>query len=76
MKPNIHAELTSMHHYLMRHKFPYHSVSVIYRQQDLGLHVIFLESVKNLITEEIKNNMKICGFTWTFVNDEKSEEQK
>lgn len=64
---NIQAELQSMHDYLMYKKFPYHSVSVIYRNQDLGFHVFFMENVKEMVTEEIKDRLDSFGFTFSFV---------
>jgi hypothetical protein len=64
---NIHSELKSMHDYLMYNKFPYHSVSVVHRHQDMGFRVIFMESVKEMVTDEIKNYIKSMGFTFSFV---------
>lgn len=64
---NILSNLTSMHSYLMYKKFPYHSVSVIYRKQDLGFHIILMENVKEKMTDEIKNYIKIMGFTFSYV---------
>lgn len=64
---NYQSDLLSMHNYLMYKKFPYHSVSVIHRDQDLGLHVMFMESVREMVTDEIKGYLKAFGFTHTFV---------
>ena len=64
---SIQSQLESMHSYLMYKKFPYHSVSVIHRHQDLGLHVIFMDNVKEMVTDEIKDYMKAMGFTFSFV---------
>lgn len=61
-------DLESMHRYLMYKEFPYHSVSVIHRAQDLGLHVIFMEGVKDMVTDEIKGHIKSMGFTFSFVS--------
>ena len=52
----------------MYNKFPYHSVSVIHRHQDLGLHVIFMESVKYMVTDEIKGYLKANKFTYSYVS--------
>lgn len=49
-------------------KFPYHSVSVIYRSLDLGLHVFFMGNVKDMVTDEIKNYINAMGFTFSFVD--------
>ena len=64
----IKDNLEVMHSYLMYKKFPYHSVSVIHRDQDLGFHCIFMENVRELVNEEIKNKMNQLGFTHSFVN--------
>jgi len=64
---NIQQELNSMHKHLMYKKFPYHSVSVIHRPQDLGFHVIFMESVKDMVTDEIKGYIEAYGFTFAYV---------
>lgn len=61
---NIQSELNSMHSYLMYIKFPYNSVSVIYGHQDLGFHILFMESVKEMLTDEIKSYIKARGFTY------------
>ena len=63
---DIQSELKSMHSHLMYKKFPYHSVSVIHRPQDLGFHVIFMGSVKEMVTDEIKDYIKATGFTFSF----------
>lgn len=62
---NIYSELSSMHDYLMYKKIPYSNVSVIYRSQDLGLHCIFSGEVKELITDEIKKEIKVRGFSYS-----------
>jgi hypothetical protein len=54
-------------------KFPYHSVSVIYRSQDLGLHVIFMEEVKEMITDDLINYLKASQFTYSFVKSNKNK---
>ena len=56
-----------MHYWLMKEKFPYHSVSVIYRPQDLGFHVIFSDSVKDMVTERVKQYIQSNEFTFSFV---------
>ena len=66
---NIQSDLISMHDYLMGKKFPYHSVSVIYREQDTGFHVIFMENVKEMVTDEIKDYIKCMGFTFSYVGN-------
>ena len=64
---NIQSELKSMHNYLMYNKFPYHSVSVVHRHQDMGFRVIFMESVREMVTDEIKDYIKAMGFTVSYV---------
>lgn len=63
------SDLRFIHESLMYRGFPYHSVSVIYRQQDLGLHVFFMESVKDKVTEEVKTMLEIWGFNYSFVKE-------
>lgn len=63
----IRTELKSMHEYLMYNKFPYHSVSVIHRHQDMGFRVIFMDSVRNMVTDKIKGYIKAMGFTVSYV---------
>lgn len=70
---NIQHELEAMHRYLMYNKFPYHSVSVIHRHQDVGFHVIFMESVKPLVTEKISDYIKAMGFGISYVTEPTSE---
>ena len=64
---NVQEQLKTVHRHLMYKKFPYHSVSVIHRQQDLGLHVIFMDSVKDMVTDEIKGYLKANEFTYSYV---------
>jgi len=64
---SITQQLTTVHGYLMYNKFPYHSVSVIHRGQDLGFHVIFTEKVREMITDKIKDYLKSQEFTFSFV---------
>lgn len=64
---DIQSELHYMHNYLMFKKFPYHSVSVIHRHQDLGLHVIFMDNVREMVTYEIKDHLKLFDFTFSFI---------
>lgn len=54
----IYHYLNSMHRYLMKKGFPYHSVSVIHRQQDLGFHCIFMKSVKDKVTKDVIDVME------------------
>jgi len=49
-------------------KIPYHSVSVIHRHQDLGFHVIFNDSVKDMVTDELKGYIEATGFTFSYVS--------
>lgn len=64
---NIQSGLKSMHDYLRYKRFPYHSFSVIHRHQDLEFHVIFMERVKEMVTDEIKDYIKAMGFTFSYV---------
>lgn len=64
---NIQEQLNSMHKHLMYNKFPYHSVSVVYWEQNLEFHVLFMDEVRELVTDEIKGYIKACGFTYSFV---------
>jgi len=64
---SIQQELLSMHSYLMYKKFPYHSVSVIHRNQDLGFHVIFTKNVKEMVTDEIRDYLKSFGFGLSYI---------
>ena len=66
---NIQSQLKSMHGYLMYKKFPYHSLSVVNRHQDMGFHVIFMESVNEMVTDEIKDYIKAMGFTFSYIAD-------
>lgn len=63
----IEEQLKTVHRHLMYNKFHFHSVSVIHRDQDLGLHVIFMESVKYMVTDEIKAYLKANKFTYSYV---------
>lgn len=63
---NVYQALSSMHSYLMYKKFPYHSVSVIHRGQDLGFHVIFMDNVREIVTDEIKSHIEAVGFTYSY----------
>lgn len=53
----------------MYKKFPYHSVSVIHRHQDLGFHVIFASNVREMVTEEIISRLKSMGFAYSINKD-------
>lgn len=57
--------LNNMHQYLMDKGFPYHSVSVIYRPQDLGYHCIFSYIVEDKIDKEIKDYLSSEKFTFS-----------
>lgn len=59
--------LQIMHDDLMRKGFPYHSVSVIERPQDLGLHVIFTDDVKDKVDDTVISAMENLDFTHSFV---------
>jgi hypothetical protein len=59
--------LETLHRYLMYNKFPYHSVSVVHRHQDLGFHVIFMDSVKYMVTDKIKGYLKANEFTYSYI---------
>lgn len=63
----IRNELKLIHEYLMYNKFPYHSVSVIHRHQDMGFRVIFMNSVRNMVTDKIKDYIKAMGFTVSYI---------
>jgi hypothetical protein len=67
MQQLIQQDLHIVHSYLMYKKFPYHSVSVIHRQQDLGLHVVFLKAVEHLITDDIKRYLNVHDFTYSII---------
>lgn len=62
---NIQSSLYVCHGYLMKKGFPYHSVSVIHRPQDLGFHVIFSNSVREMVTDEIKRALSNLDFNYS-----------
>lgn len=62
---NITNTLFVCHDYLMRMEFPYHSVSVIHRHQDLGFHVIFSSNVRDMVTENIIKALANLEFTYS-----------
>ena len=64
---DIDYQLKRVHSYLMSEGFPYHSVSVIYRGDDLGLHALFISEVKDKVTEVIRGRLKAYGFGYSFV---------
>jgi len=64
---NIYRDLNVMHDYLMGKGFPYSSVSVIHRHQDLGFHVFIMECEKERVTEDVKDVMRLNNFTHSFV---------
>lgn len=45
---------------------PYHSVSVVYRPQDLGAVIIFSGDMKKRMTAEIRSAVKWSGFKQIF----------
>lgn len=47
-------------------KVHYHSVSVVYRPQDLGAIIIFSSDMKNKITPDIKQAITNSGFKHIF----------
>lgn len=63
----IQNTLNICHEYLMKMGFPYHSVSVIHRHQDLGFHVMFMDSVEEKITDNVKRVLKDSGFTYSII---------
>lgn len=65
---DIQNKLKLTHSYLMRKGFPYNKISVIHRHQDLGFHVIFNASVKEMVTDEVKDILKDNGFGFSFVS--------
>ena len=67
-KHEIMSSLSHVHKHLMYLGFTYRSVSVIHRFQDLQYHVMFMESVKNKITEELEGYLKANDFTYSIVN--------
>lgn len=69
-QPNIYHLLHCVHRYLMNKGFPYHSVSVIHRPQDLRFHCIFDEAVRDRVDDAVKRYLKDEGeyeFTYSFV---------
>jgi hypothetical protein len=47
-------------------KVPYHSVSVVYRPQNLGTIIIFSSDMKDKLTSEIRQVIKNSGFKHIF----------
>lgn len=66
-KSEIMSFLGQIHRHLMYLGFPYRSVSVIHRKQDLGYHVMFMENVKDKITNELKGYLKAHDFTYSII---------
>ena len=64
---NIDQNLKNVHQHLMYLKFPYHSISVIHRKQDLRPHVIFMSYVEKFITDDLKGYLEAGGFTYSIV---------
>lgn len=62
---NTQTALFLCHDYLMRMKFPYHSVSVIHRDQDLGFHVIFSNDVRDMVTDNVIKELTNLEFTYS-----------
>ena len=60
-------KLYTVHSTLMYLGFPYHSVSVIHRNQDLGYHVIFSKEVIDKVSDDVKSFLKLNEFTFSFV---------
>ena len=60
---NIQNTLVVCHDYLMKMGFPYHSVSVIHRPQDLGFHVIFASNVRDKVNHTIISALNNLEFT-------------
>lgn len=50
--------MQDIHTYLMKAGFPYHSVSIIHRHQELGLHCFFSNDVREKITNEVRQYIK------------------
>jgi hypothetical protein len=69
---NGYQQMITIHQHLMRKGFPYHSVSVLCHR-DLGLHVLFMKSVKDMVDEDVLNNLRWNGFTHAFVIDSSDE---
>lgn len=59
-------DMNIIHRFLMTKGFPYHSVSVVYRN-DLGHMVFFMEDVEDKVTEAVKSNLKLYDFDYTIV---------
>ena len=62
-------KLDLIHSYLMHKGFPYHSVSVVYRPNEIGYHVFIMSGVKELITDDISLCLSHEGFNITIVQD-------
>jgi hypothetical protein len=71
MALTIQGKLQHIHSALMWARFPYHSVSVIHRWQDVGLHVYIMESQRERLEEnrQLRSEMKAFGFSWSFVRE-------
>lgn len=55
---NIQQDMQDLHRYLMDMGFPYSSVSVVYRPQDIGVCCIFSHSVKDKVDEKVIDLIK------------------
>lgn len=64
-------DMKYLHEYLMKVGFPYHSVSVIYRHQDIGLHCFFSHDVKDKVTDEVKEYIKRLNATYSINHPKK-----
>lgn len=61
----VQEQMQALHEHLMLSGFPYNSVTVIYRPNDLGLHCFFSKKVEDKITDEIKDAIKHCKATYS-----------
>lgn len=58
-------DMRDIHAFLMKAGFPYHSVSVIYRHQELGLHCFFSADVKDKVTNEVREYIQRLKCTYS-----------
>jgi hypothetical protein len=52
----------------MKHNFPYHSVTVM-DDYSVGKCVLFMESVREKVTDDIKYELELNGFKYAFIKD-------
>lgn len=64
MTAPVQPILDSMHRYLMRKGFPYHSVSVTYGPSNLGFHCHFSKTVEGRIDQEVLDVMADESSVW------------